>query len=328
MTRGAPRHRLALVSYTGFLAASGWLGAVGLVSGLLPLPHSLARRLPFHSPVFGGIALACVVAVPMTVLAVMVWRRRPRIRDGFTLGGLLLVAWIAVETAILREFNPLQPIYLAAGLVLILVGDRQTLRQVADVLAALPLFLIAPVLRHWHRRWGATKDESTRPMPGDDLVPASHFTATRAITIDASPELVWPWLVQVGFGRGGFYSYDLLDNLGRPSASTVLPEWQQPHAGDVAAPMTNPPTDGTSFRIAELRPARHLVWSKPLSSWAWTLDVLPGGRTRLVTRLRQHHRATPAGALTFLLDEFGDFAMMRKMLLGIKCRAEARARPA
>jgi hypothetical protein len=160
-------------------------------------------------------------------------------------------------------------------------------------------------------------------MPGDDLVPVSHFTATRALTINAPASLVWPWLMQVGFGRGGFYSYDLLDNLGRPSATEVLPSWQVLDAGDIVAPMANPPTPDTSFVIAEIEPPKTLVWSKPDSSWSWSLRSLPHGRTRLVTRLKQRYRWTPAAVVTVVLAEVGDFAMMRKMMLGIKARAES-----
>ena len=162
-------------------------------------------------------------------------------------------------------------------------------------------------------------------MPGDELVPVSHFTATRAITIDAPPEAVWPWLIQVGYRRAGFYSYDLLDNLGRPSARTVLPEWQTLRSGDITAPMANPPTAATSFVIAGIDPPGHVVWAKPDSTWSWTLRALPDGRTRLVTRLRQRYRATPATLITVILAEFGDYPMMRKMLLGIKQRAQAMA---
>lgn len=71
--------------------------------------------------------------------------------------------------------------------------------------------------RHWHLRWGATVDEVHAPLPGDALVPVPHFTATRVVTIDAPPAAVWPWLVQIGRGRAGFYAYDLLDNAGQPS---------------------------------------------------------------------------------------------------------------
>jgi hypothetical protein len=153
-------------------------------------------------------------------------------------------------------------------------------------------------------------------------VPVSHFTATRAVTIDAPPQAVWPWIMQVGYLRAGFYSYDLLDNLGKPSATTVIPDWQQLHLGDIAAPMANPPTPATSFVITHADPPEQLVWAKPDSTWCWTLRALPDGQTRLVTRLRQRYRATPATILTIILAEFGDFPMMRKMLLGIKRRAE------
>jgi hypothetical protein len=160
-------------------------------------------------------------------------------------------------------------------------------------------------------------------MPGDDMVADPHFRATRAITIDAAPEEVWPWLVQVGFGRAGFYSYDLLDRLGRPSARTIHPEWQRVALNDVAAPMTSTPTASTSFRVALLQAPHELVWAKPNSSWSWRLTPLRGGRTRLVTRLQQRYRPDASSLLTVPLLEFGDFPMMRHMLLGIKQRAEA-----
>jgi hypothetical protein len=84
--------------------------------------------------------------------------------------------------------------------------------------------VFALVYRPWHMRWGATPEEQRHPMPGDDLVPAASFAPTRAVTVTAAPEDIWPWLVQVGFGRAGFYSYDLLDNLGRPSTWRIVPE--------------------------------------------------------------------------------------------------------
>ena len=169
---------------------------------------------------------------------------------------------------------------------------------------------------------GATAAEVAGAMPGDELVTISHFTATRAITINAAAQDVWPWLMQVGYRRAGYYSYDLLDNLGRPSATTILPQWQQVHLGDVAAPMTDPPTPETSFRVAAIEPPTSVVWAKEDSSWAWTLAAMPSGATRLVTRFKQRYRPRPAVPLTIVLAEFGDFAMMRRMLLGIKQRAE------
>jgi hypothetical protein len=323
-TRFRP-NRAALAAYAGFIALSAFFGSVGMISGLLHVVAPLAARLPFHSPVFAGIALALVVGLPASFVAVLAWRRHPRTPDAAELSGLLLVGWIATELAIARQFSVLQVVYAAAGAGLITLGNAAILRQVADVVIAVPLFVTAPLWRKWHLSWGATRAEASAAMPGDELVPVSHFTATRAVTIDAPAEAVWPWLMQVGYRRAGFYSYDLLDNLGRPSARTVLPEWQNLRSGDTAAPMANPPTPATSFVIADADSPGLLVWSKPDSTWSWILRALPDGRTRLITRLRQRYRAAPATIVTVILAEFGDFPMMRKMLLGIKERAETTA---
>ncbi len=311
-----------LTALAGFVAGSAYGGAAGLIAGWLRPSASMMGSLPLHSPVFAGIALACVVAAPATVVAVLAWRRHPRDRDAAALAGVLLLGWIVVEVAVVRQFSALQVVYGLAGLGLIVSGSRRMLAEVADVVTASPLLLTAPLYRRWHLRWGATPAEARAAMPGDDLVPVSHFTATRAITIEARPGDVWPWLAQVGYGRAGFYSYDLLDNLGRPSATAIMPQWQRAGVGDVAAPMASHPTPGTSFQVADAEPGARLVWAKPDSTWAWTLAPFAPGRTRLVTRLRQRYRPTPAGLLTIVLAEFGDFAMMRKMLLGIKTRAE------
>ncbi len=95
--------------------------------------------------------------------------------------------------------------------------------QVRQVLADLPLFFTAPLFRRWHLRWGATPGEVEAALPGDEDVRSPQFRCTRAITIQAPPSLVWPWLVQVGCLRAGFYSNDLLDNLGHPSARDIVP---------------------------------------------------------------------------------------------------------
>jgi hypothetical protein len=320
-TRETP-HRAWLAVLAGFVAVSAYGGAAGLMSGWLRIDSATSSRLPWHSPVFAGIALACVVAVPATVVAVLARRRRPRARDAAALAGLLLTGWIVVEVAVIRQFSPLQAVYGLAGLGLAAGGNRHMLAEVADVVMALPVLLTAPLYRRWHLRWGANPAQASAPMAGDDLVPISHFTATRAITVDARPCDVWPWLAQVGFGRAGFYSYDLLDNLGRPSATEILPQWQRVRIGDIAAPMAGSPTPATSFLVADAVPDEYLLWAKPDSTWAWMLVPLGPSRTRLVTRLRQRYRPTPSGLLTMVLAEFGDFAMMRKMLLGIKSRAE------
>jgi hypothetical protein len=180
-------------------------------------------------------------------------------------------------------------------------------------------------LRRCHQRWGATDEEVAGQLPGDELVTPAAFTATRAITISAPPADIWPWLVQVGFGRAGFYSYDLLDNLGRPSTREILPEFQAPRVGDLAAPMASPANEANSFTVALIEPPTALVWAKPDSTWSWRLTPLDRGGTRLVTRLKTQYRVTPFLPVTMLLMEVGDFPMMRRMLLGIRERAEAAA---
>src|SRR5215213_8565833 len=88
------------------------------------------------------------------------------------------------------------------------------------------------VIRPWQLRWGATDDEVHRAMPGDEIVARPTFNATRAVTVEAPRSTIWPWIMQIGFGRAGWYTYDLLDNFGRPSAKHIIPELQQINVGD------------------------------------------------------------------------------------------------
>ncbi|HZD01174.1 MAG TPA: hypothetical protein VFA46_13595 [Actinomycetes bacterium] len=110
--------------------------------------------------------------------------------------------------------------------------DRRIGHGILDALTGPPRLATAPLCRRWHLRWGATDDEARGPMPGDDLVPKASFNATRAITIDAPPELVWPWIAQMGYRRAGFHAYPLLDNAGFESADRILEEYQPPKLGD------------------------------------------------------------------------------------------------
>jgi hypothetical protein len=194
---------------------------------------------------------------------------------------------------------------------------------ILDALSSLPLFATAPLYRHWHLRWGATDEEVRGSMPGDKIVPNPSFDATRAITIDAPPELVWPWIVQMGYRRAGFYTYALLDNAGYDSADRVLEEYQPPKVGDWM-PMAKQVNETTAFRVKAFALNKWLLWEKPDSTWAWKLIPLDGGRTRLVLRLKARYAWERPGSaiLTLVLLEFGDFPMMRRVLKGIKVRAQ------
>jgi hypothetical protein len=197
--------------------------------------------------------------------------------------------------------------------------------EIWHVVQDLPVFLTAPLYRQWHLRWGTTVAEATAELPGDTLVPAAQYRSTRAITIDAPASKIWPWLVQVGCLRGGFYSDDLLDNLAHPSATTIIPEFQHLEVGQLV-PMSPPArtSERTAFSVHSFRVNEWLLWSKPDSTWAWSLTPNGTGGTRLVARIRAWYdwRHPLAGLSAVLLMEFGDFAMLRRMLRGIKARAE------
>jgi hypothetical protein len=178
------------------------------------------------------------------------------------------------------------------------------------------------IWRPWELTWGATPDEVSRPLPGDDLVTRPTFNATRAISIDAPPEEIWPWLVQVGNKRAGWYSYDLLDNLGRSSARRIIPELQHLAPGDIV-PMSPDGTQG--IQVYSLDRPNSMIWGTPGdTSWVWQLDARPNG-ARVITRIRSRIRWQPISIAYSVLMEIGDFWMIRKMLLNLRDRAEGRA---
>jgi hypothetical protein len=184
-------------------------------------------------------------------------------------------------------------------------------------------------------RWGAATEEVTAAMPGDEVVPGAQFNATRAITVNARPEEVWPWMMQLGYGRGGFYTYDLIDNGGVPSADRIIGQYQDVKAGDLIPMFHQSHGLAIAYQVDAFRRNEWMLWvhrpragEAPDSTWSWTLTVLPGGRTRLVTRMKQDYRWQAFRLATFnlILMEFGDFAMERRMLKGIKARAESACR--
>jgi hypothetical protein len=196
--------------------------------------------------------------------------------------------------------------------------------QVRDALTDVPWYFVSPLLRHRHLTWGATPAEVAAAMPGDDLFPQAQYRTTRAITIGVPPEKVWPWLVQVGYRRAGWYAGDLLDNFARPSIRRIVPELQDLHVGQWLS-MVPKPSERTAFLVDSYAEPSWLLWRTPNRSWSRRLSPLAGGRTRLVNRLRtvyEWHR--PLAPITLLLMECADYPMMRRMLRGIRDRAEGR----
>jgi len=176
------------------------------------------------------------------------------------------------------------------------------------------------IVRPWALRWGATEEEAARPLPGDEVVAKADYVATRAITIDDPAQDVWPWLVQIGSGRAGWYTYDRIDNAGVPSATEIIPELQQLEVGDLI-----PMVAGTDIgvRVKELEPHRRMLWwdEKGEYSWEWVLEPADG-RTRLLNRLRVTRHRWTWKMLYELVAVNGDVVMQRKLLRGIKQRAE------
>jgi len=205
-----------------------------------------------------------------------------------------------------------------------------TLLGAVEVAAAL---LTAPLSRLWFNRWGATPAECQRALPGDELVPAPRLVYTHAVTIQAPPEAIWPWLVQIGQGRGGLYSYDGLENLvgcDMHSASRILPQYQDLKVGD---PVLFGPAEKNfpGQVVVAIEPCRSLVMcaldpvtrqAVESATWAFVLEKLPGGATRLLVRGRNGYAPNFANHLIWHIVEPISFVMERRMLRGLRARAE------
>ncbi len=183
-------------------------------------------------------------------------------------------------------------------------------------------------------RWGATDEEVAAALPGDDLVPDADLIATRRITIQRRPEDVWPWIAQLGQGRGGLYSYDGLENLmgcDMHSADRIVPEWQSVQVGDQ---LRLHPEIGLAVSVADPGHALVVRGGVPMGqtpppydfSWAFVLREQPDATTRLLVRERYHYTQWWAPALVEPV-EILSFVTSRKMLLGIKRRAETYFQP-
>jgi hypothetical protein len=295
-----------LVAMGGFIAAGfGLLGVAGYHRRWQPLVAIAGLSSLMLLLMVGGLALAIGLVLDIAlVLTVLEWgdTSGPDVeaaRPGLTHGRNRRIASVTLATAFLAW-----------------VG-------------------LAIAARPWHVRWGTTEAERMLRLPGDELVPVSRYRMDRAVTIGAPADAVWPWLVQIGQDRGGFYSYDRLERLigdDIHNANRIHPEWQRLERGDLVR-ATQPGYLGGLFgedlgwRVAAIEPGRALV----LEGWgAFVLRQQPDGTTRLHVRMRQPGVPSVAGVLLgpagLLLFEPAHFIMERGMLLGIRERVERATR--
>jgi len=216
--------------------------------------------------------------------------------------------------------------------------SRRSIKVLAAVAVMLGAYLL--LVRPWFLRWGASDAEIHQTMPGDELSKAPAYVATRSITIKAPAELVWRWVVQVGQDRAGFYSYTWLENLFRAdmhNANRTVDDWQMRNVGDTVWLARSDRYQGMARQtVALVTPNRALVLVSPSDyerisaggraqgSWAFILERVDPQTTRLILR----SLSGPSGSVwqkgfSYLLFDPAHFIMERKMMLGIKKRAEA-----
>ena len=219
------------------------------------------------------------------------------------------------------------------------LGIKITKPRLLAMLAAAGASGYAALVRRRLINWGATEEEALMPLPGDEIVSSPRYVVNHAITINAPSPAVWPWLVQMGQGRGGLYSYDWLENLFRMrihSADRIIPEFQNLKPGDVFRLVPEDYFTDLHFEVMAVEPGHALVMRspgspaenfperKPFASWALVLVKLDDRTTRLIARARSDFgHSFP----DLVWNKYGlepvHFVMERRMLLGIKKRAEA-----
>jgi hypothetical protein len=210
----------------------------------------------------------------------------------------------------------------AAVLGLLIAGLGSALGILVGLLIAVAVIATyLQVLGPWQRRWGATDGEVRRAMPGDGLLRSGAPSTTRVITIDAPPEEVFPWLLQIGYGRGGWYSYDWIDNDGKPSAARIDPALQRLAVGERIEMLP-----GMGPVVREIVPNHHIVSGGEADSWCLLVEPTPDGRTRLISRWRQDWPKTASTYVWLALADPGAFVMEQKMLRRIRALAEKRGR--
>jgi hypothetical protein len=221
-------------------------------------------------------------------------------------------------------------------------GRAARILRATMAVGALAPWVYLLIIRPWQMNWGATDKEVRASLPGDELVPHPTLVSTRALTIRAPAEVVWRWLVQLGQNRGGFYSYDRLENLAGAeihNVDRIVPEMQHLKVGDFVpmAPVEwSVPAGG--FTVVGIEPERAILWrqgwpqdvrnlspseARSRATWAFVLEEIDAGTTRLILRERSGLRPRMRDVIShYLFMERQHFIMERRMLLGIKERAE------
>ena len=212
---------------------------------------------------------------------------------------------------------------------------RGIVEIVDSLMAALAigfLIIFSPLLNRWYRSWGATSDEVKDRMLGDEFVPETRLVSTRAITVRAPAAEVWPWLAQVGQGRGGWYSYEKLENLVGcqiQNADRILSEFQRPEVGEK---IRLAPSGGPYFVVEEIDHGKAMVLGarNPKTdqpddfSWTFAVREMGSSTSRLIVRSRNYYqRSLPNSLIWRVITDPVQFVMERKMLKTIKKRAEA-----
>lgn len=207
------------------------------------------------------------------------------------------------------------------------------IHEAFGALAIMGSIITSPLIRPWYSKWGANAKEVEMTLPGDEFVPSPQLESTRAVTIQTSAANIWPWLIQMGQGRGGLYSYERLENLVGceiHNANEIMPQFQQLGVGDQ---VRLGPEGYPAFEVAAIDPDTALVLRGDTpnpagtpTTWIWIFFLAPIDEhaTRLLLRSRLSYEPNFGNKISWrVFTEPIAFNMEREMLLGIKRRAEA-----
>jgi hypothetical protein len=216
-------------------------------------------------------------------------------------------------------------------------ASTKVVRLVAGTLLVIAIIVSTLVLLpRWTPTWGATEAEVARALPGDELIERVPGDTTHAATIDAPPEEVWPWIAQIGDDRGGFYSYTFIENLLQKAAaggeaiyhnaSRILPQFQDPQPGEGLVM--------DSLKVYDVEPGKWLLAAQRSEAgnfeWVWLWHIEPVGmdQTRLLVRMAIRLPGVAGNSVVSKVTDLGAFVMGRRMIEGLKLRAEGRTEPA